>query len=827
MAIIETIFTNILPSIIYDTLHYLFFPGEKENNKTSEEKKLIEDFIRTKNFSEFSELLESGIFQEYIESPQVHDMILDYFTYTINSKNSRNIKETEICSCLANNLLKRYDLEITKPKKVMAESFFAFIFKCIDEYFKQLLNTKEKFALSSIHRTMEIRAFETHKKIDMLTSLIKKSMNLEVKEKRDECDKIKIAYMSTLQDKNRKAHIYLLDYFDLNKFYVPPVLGFGSHENLSFGLNSSGIIMPRYKFDDSVFEIWKNIFYNNNMVYIIGGAGYGKSLFMRNIIINYDTLNLFDVQDHIVIYGELKKFIQSNAHRQKSVLDFLQDCMIASTGIDKTSISKEFIQYYLDLGRCIILLDALDEVDKSKRRDLHETVIAFFSNNNPHNKICITSRARGFIPIDDSISCFRIFPLERKQIEKYVENIIELGKFARADKESFMKQAEKLIEKGFLNSFLVLSLLINIYKAERELPENKLELYQKCFEYIATRREKDKIDKQFQGGPFDWEKIGLLMKDNTFIELSNLTFPNNMDVSKKKIKDHLTEIYKNKYGNEVSADNAIDEFLNFCSERTELFVPTLEEKFRFFHRTFFEYFYSLYIFTRCEKISDVYDKMEQFDIDSEVFELTIAIFKKSSEEKYQKILEYIFDKINIQINQNKNRFDALNKLILMMQVIDDVFYRDEFIKLLINYKTEVSKYSDQLSNKDIVIRLIMSNDNYKASINEAYYFISINEILLLNLTMDTKLLDEDEITEDLRRSIILNHMRILSTLNFYTVIFLRTKDLYDELNNFKLDNITNQKEYKKFMKAYNKYMNYDEKKKRAFCKLFYDAISTD
>ena len=40
------------------------------------------------------------------------------------------------------------------------------------------------------------------------------------------------------------------------------------------------------------------------------------------------------------------------------------------------------------------------------------------------------------------------------------------------------------------------------------------------------------------------------------------------------------------------AENAIDEILTVCADRTELFVPTTEDKFKFFHRSFFEYFYS-------------------------------------------------------------------------------------------------------------------------------------------------------------------------------------------------------------------------------------------
>ena len=48
-------------------------------------------------------------------------------------------------------------------------------------------------------------------------------------------------------------------------------------------------------------------------------------------------------------------------------------------------------------GRCIILLDALDEVDKERRQELHSHVIHYFKNQNPNNKVCITSRARGFL----------------------------------------------------------------------------------------------------------------------------------------------------------------------------------------------------------------------------------------------------------------------------------------------------------------------------------------------------------------------------------------------------------------------------------------------
>ena len=129
-------------------------------------------------------------------------------------------------------------------------------------------------------------------------------------------------------------------------------------------------------------------------------------------------------------------------------------------------------------------------------------------------------------------------------------------------------------------------------------------MYQKCFEYIANKREKDKTQQEF-----DWRAISPIMKDNTFIELSRMGCPNNSNIDRKDIKDRLLQVYKTKYGSEAEAENAIDEFLKFCSDRTELFVPTAEDNFKFFHRSFFEYFYSFYIFLRC---MDENEMLEEF-----------------------------------------------------------------------------------------------------------------------------------------------------------------------------------------------------------------------
>lgn len=522
--------------------------------------------------------------------------------------------------------------------------------------------------------------------------------------KNSEYEETKTKYYKVLKDKNSDAHIYLLDKFPFEKFYVPPILQRSSIEC------DQNHIFNIYGYKHDLTE-WKDIFETDSIVYLTGGAGYGKSLFAKNIINNYVDLNIFHAEEYIVIYGELKSFYPNGSDSAISVIDFLKESIKNSTLME---VSNEFIEFYLNSGRCIILLDALDEVDKQKRGSLHESVVAFFKNQNPNNKICITSRDRGFIP-ERNVEVFKILPLNEEQIEKYVDKIITLKKFEKADKEAFMHQSQILVKKGFLNSFLVLSLLINIYKAERELPENKLELYQKCFEYIANRREKDKTQKEF-----DWRIISPIMKDNTFIELSKMGMPNNSNIDRKDIKERLLQVYKSKYGSEAEAENAIDEFLKFCSDRTELFVPTLEDKYKFFHRSFFEYFYSLYIFLRCDNAEEMLSELQKFDVDSEVFELTVAMLKQQSEMKYQALVDLMFSNSRDEFENGLNEFQIFNILVLSMQVIDDALYKKQFLEIILNRKKIILSHLDNIHNLKLTPSIFDGNEEAYRKICEAY-----------------------------------------------------------------------------------------------------------
>ncbi|HEX2946037.1 MAG TPA: hypothetical protein VHT96_08775, partial [Clostridia bacterium] len=457
-------------------------------------------------------------------------------------------------------------------------------------------------------------------------------------------------------------------------------------------------------------------------------------------------------------------------------------------------------------------------------------------------KICITSRNRGFIP-EKEVEVFDIAPLDRTQIETYVDKIIHLGKFDIKDKASFLKQTKILVEKGFLNSFLILSLLINIYKAERELPENKLDLYQKCFEYIANRREKEKTQ-----GKYDWRLIGPLMKDNTFMELSNMCLPNNSDIDKESIKGMLTKVYKSKFGSYGETESAVDEFLAFCSDRTELFVPSAgEDKFKFFHRSFFEYFYSQYIFTRYQNVEDIYNNISKFDIDSEIFELTMAMLKQKNEDRYQELIEYIFSKMNMEAEDGGDKLYPLNILLLGMQVIDDELYKKRLVQFLVDNYMLIIKKIENLHNQRVLIDLIEDNQIYLEQINNTYKDFAIFSVLETFVMLFPKMLEiskqinynikHNQKTKSVKDIEYSKEMRYFKyrfidsySNKFYNATFFYSNEPYKVINSITLEYIdllsrkcgAKKKDAGLIKKSFSEYISLEKDAKNTVNSIFFD-----
>lgn len=847
--VLSTLLYNVVSNIIYDIGKCVV--GKFQYRKEQFDKQEIEKYVEGKLKNKYENLCESGLLVEYLKLPSVKDIINNYIIYKITGylsgklsdikKKKIMIQEDDVVDFLTMGLMERYENNktINAPGKSDVSRLFKDIFELSSGYLCEKLEQDQKSVVFFVNNKIDFVSNMMMFKIQEVISILEKSMTKDMIDRNSDFEEVKEHYIKLLKENHNTAHIYLLDRFEINSFYVPPFLKLRCDEKL---VNELDFIRSRERYNafqnrevnnDQFFDDWRYIFDRANIAYITGGAGYGKSLFMNKVITDFENLNVFDSKEYLVIYGELKSFYVNNSENPISVIEFLQNSMTKETLIEKEKITKEFVQYYLNMGRCIILLDALDEVEKSKRKSLHKKVVTYFKEENPNNKICITSRSRGFFP-EKEIEVYDIAPLEKTQIETYVNNIIKLGKFDKKDKEAFLEQSNTLVEKGFLCSFLILSLLINIYKAERELPENKLELYQKCFEYIANKREKEKTQEKSR-----WKAIAPLMKDNTFMELSNLCLPNNAEADKETIKNTLMNVYKTKYSSEVETEDAVDEFLAFCADRTELFVPSAgEDKFKFFHRSFFEYFYSQYVFIRKDSIEEIYECISNFDVDSEIFELTFAMLKQKNEFKYQKLIEFIFS-ILLDDEIDKKRLGALNILILGMQVIDDEAYKKKLVDFIVDESEFVFKNKNDIHSQRILTNIITCNSEYLSIVNEKYKEKAILSLLLsfANIFQEVKNVSV-ELLKESKKDELVEYIRFRYRRFYYDGFYTQTyfyqnsiKELFEELTIKQIEtlcknNKISRKNTNKLTTVFTEYLKQDSSFKNKIDELIFDEDSS-
>lgn len=829
MGIGVSIGTNILSSIIFEVGKNCLLSYGDIINRTSEINKL-EERINDKFSTEYSGLYNSGEFVNFISNPTLKDIIEMYIMYKITGnynpvivkikRTDHPVIEKDIIKFLWEKLSTEYYDVVTCPDRTLVECFFKNYFAFAKQYMLEQFNKEQKNELLFVNEHIDLAQEALLQRLDIIKQGIEDLKKYEFSKKGiKEYSKVVKEYHSILKTNHSSAHIYLLDSFEFSKFYVPPSL---RHTAYSRNINDFSIIDIMQ--EKSEFDDWKYIFDYNNIVYITGGAGYGKSLFLKKIINDYHKMHILHSEEYIVIYGDLKSFIDEKG-KVMPLLDYLQYCMMKETLLDENKISKELIETYLKAGRCIILLDALDEVEKDKRSELHSRLISNIKNQNPNNKICVTSRNRGFIP-EKEIDLYEIQKLDQKHIEEYLDNIIKLKKFKQDLKAGFLERSKPLVDNEFLSSFLILSLLINIYRAELDLPSNKTELYDKCLDYIAIKREREKSKN------VDWKLIIPMMKPNTFIELAQMCFPNNAEVEKNDIIEHMCNIYSRKYSCEAETECAVEELLKFCADRTELFVPaTGEDKYKFFHRSFFEYYYAQYIFLRIKDNVERYNVLKCFDIDSEVQELTVSMLKQKDEMEYQELVDYIF--VQAEGRKIKDKLIAINILNQIILIMDDIEYKNRYIQLLIKDKDFIIENIGKIFNQQNAKQLVLKTDEYAEKIDEVYHEYSFKILVSLFFNVVNMpiagLWDEFDVVEESPFQILLE-----KSIKEYSNIFFigaykkkhDVKELLLELSIEELDNL----EFGDFLKfkstknqlkkAAKEFFLMEEKKKNKIIELF-------
>ncbi|MEI8394060.1 MAG: HEAT repeat domain-containing protein [Rhodospirillaceae bacterium] len=266
---------------------------------------------------------------------------------------------------------------------------------------------------------------------------------------------------------------------------------------------------------------------------MVGAPGSGKTTLLRWLATTFaaerqnepDRLGpgFGDGTPWLPVMLELRRFADRFAtlSREPQTFDLAEEAesFIASDARFKNDTPPGLIKQAIAAGRCLILLDGLDEIAESgTRQRLIEAVEALFldpSRPSAGNLCLITTRPHGFATLALGMGFTRttIRPFKDDEISSFIRSWYDIAYHDPAEAETLVAIVLKNERvKALAINPLLCTIITIVYRNNRVLPERRVELYEKCCEAMLDTWERNKeIKDSCLIGGYSWRtKLDLL-----------------------------------------------------------------------------------------------------------------------------------------------------------------------------------------------------------------------------------------------------------------------------------------------------------------------------
>lgn len=320
-------------------------------------------------------------------------------------------------------------------------------------------------------------------------------------------------------------------------------------------------------------------------VFIIGESGCGKSTLFRELakqVIEQNSLrNDYELYPIITTFNQIKL---NNFSVEKTLEKYFSDNLYKSLEINVADLLSE--------NKCIILIDALDEIASNSEKDKAFEAITSFTNQYPEIKLICTSRPSDYLYQCCSEKQFRSLEIDRinrRQMDQYIQSYF-------SDNEILSKRLIKsLQDSGLLDKLpqtpMTLALITVIFDEKHiEIPSTITDLYSIFVDLLLKKFEfKNTID--IIETDIKHNVLSDLAKQMHVKEITSISETNALHI----INSYLQE--RGKY--EISAKELLDDII----ANNSLIIFNERREIQFKHLSFQEYFtaYELYHHLQSER----------------------------------------------------------------------------------------------------------------------------------------------------------------------------------------------------------------------------------
>jgi hypothetical protein len=408
---------------------------------------------------------------------------------------------------------------------------------------------------------------------------------------------------------------------------------------------------------------------------------------MSKQTINYDN-NLVPI---LIELKSLSKYIKEKKERGEVIslvdytISFLKNCFLENFNL---TVVKKFVLDMFTHGTAILLLDALDEIGNTTSQKEIRDLIRTTSQKYKNIKIIVTSRPLGYnlvsIPESDFIHC-NIVPIRPYNQRKYIYNWFSI---IESDKKVIDMKTSNLINlfnknptlSALASNPLILSLMIIIYKHENSIPIEHYYLYSQLSKTFLFSRDKFKellIEDNFSDLEQIFAQIAFTMQSR--IDSQNRS----LEITEQDLRETLIVYFEENHELDTKKSLIVSKtFIEELKKRSSVIIPN-NSNFNFWHRSFQEYYCSLYLRSLFLENSTLFWNLFKEKIKEmhwwEILHLSID----SLGEIKRKIANDVIKEITAIFHEESHIYSYLIAKIAKKLIINDNI-RDDMVNYLIN-----------------------------------------------------------------------------------------------------------------------------------------------
>jgi hypothetical protein len=337
---------------------------------------------------------------------------------------------------------------------------------------------------------------------------------------------------------------------------------------------------------------------------ILGDPGAGKSTLTQKVAHQLSTAQARSENGFrsIPLIVTLRRYEILKSNRSLSLVQYFEEVIREDFHLESPPGA---IEYLLASGKCVALFDGLDELlDTHRRKDVAEA-IETFARLYASTKILITSRAVGYweAPLNPgTFSTVGLSDLNAAEVNDYATkwfalqpNLSPLEQQTIA--RSFVRESTTV--QDLRSNPLMLSLLCNVYRGARSIPQNRADLYERCATMLFERWDEQ---RGIHGSEvLKADAKAALQEVAYWVFLSEGALD---PLPERKLREKLTRFWlKDHYESRADAERAAISLYRSWQGRAWVLTDAGtnaagERLYRFTHRTFLEYFTAIEVVRR-------------------------------------------------------------------------------------------------------------------------------------------------------------------------------------------------------------------------------------